>query len=235
MVFTLLLFVLLGAQSLLAQPNKFSLERMRQIAGVSSLAPSPDGATVAVVVTRPNYADNINESELYAVEVRSGKTRQLTSGRKSVGEPHWSPDGSVLAFLAPDTAQRPQIWLMPMSGGDVRQLTTSVSGVAHFAWRPDGTAIAFAAEDEAPKLEGESRHLTTFQVGDQDIFLRTPLRPQHIWIIATEDSAKPERLTGGAWTLEFALPPGSAFAESLAGLRSDVDGAFPSFLEPVSR
>jgi len=209
MVFTLLFFVLMGAQSLSAQPNKFSLEGLRRIAGVSNLAPSPDGATVAVVVTRPNYADNINESELYAVEVRSGKARQLTFGRKSAGEPHWSPDGSVLAFLAPDTAQRPQIWLMPMSGGDVRQLTTSPSGVAHFAWRPDGVAIAYAAEDEAPKLEGESRHLTTFQVGDQDIFLRTPLHPQHIWIIST-DSAKTERLTTGAWTLEFALPPGSA-------------------------
>ncbi len=209
MVFTLLFFILMGAQSLFAQPNKFSLDRLRQIAGVSNLAPSPDGATVAVVVTRPNYADNINESELYAVEVRSGKARQLTFGRKSVAEPHWSPDGGVLAFLAPDTAQRPQIWLMPMSGGDVRQLTTSASGVAHFAWRPDGAAIAYAAEDEAPKLEGESRHLTTFQVGDQDIFLRTPLRPQHIWIIST-DAAKTERLTSGAWSLEFALPPGSA-------------------------
>jgi hypothetical protein len=63
MYFTLLLFVLIGAQSLFAQGTKFSLDRMRQIAGVSDLAPSPDGATVAVVVTHPNYADNINESE----------------------------------------------------------------------------------------------------------------------------------------------------------------------------
>src|SRR5262249_23654135 len=158
--------------------------------------------------TRPNYGENINESELYAVEVGTGKARQLTFGRKSVAEPHWSPDGSVLAFLAPDSAKKNQIWLMPMSGGDVRQLTASPTNVEHFAWRPNGTAIAYAAEDEAPKLDGESRHLTSFQVGDQDIFLRAPLRPQHIWMIST-DSAKAERLTDGPWSLEFALPPGS--------------------------
>src|SRR5262249_51945803 len=168
---------MISAEFVFAEPTTFSLDTMRRIVSVSNIAPSPDGSTVAVVVTRSNYADNVNESELYAVEVGSGRARQLTFGRKSVAAPLWSPDGSVLAFLAPDTAKKNQIWLMPMSGGDVRQLTASSTDIEHFAWRPNGAAIAYVAQDEAPKLEGESRHLTTFQVGDQDIFLRAPLRP----------------------------------------------------------
>src|SRR5262245_27949741 len=75
---------LIQAESLSAAQNTFSLDVMRRITSISSVAPSPDGKTIAVVVTRPNYADNINESELYAVEVATGKTRQLTFGRKSV-------------------------------------------------------------------------------------------------------------------------------------------------------
>src|SRR5262249_52535390 len=115
----------------------------------------------------------------------------------------------TLAFLAADSAGESQIWLMPMRGGETRRLTSHVTGVEHFAWRPDGAAIAFAAADEAPKREGEAKHLTTFTIGDQDLFLRERIEPQHIWL-AELSGAPPKRLTSGSWTLEFVLPPGSS-------------------------
>jgi dipeptidyl aminopeptidase/acylaminoacyl peptidase len=97
---------------------------------------------------------------------------------------------------------------MPMSGGDARQLTASPTGVSHYSWRPDGGAIAFAALDVVPKREGEASHLTAFEVGHQDLFLRTRTQPLHIWLVKT-DGSPAARLTSGSWSLEFALPPGS--------------------------
>src|SRR5262249_32693355 len=72
----------------------------------------------------------------------------------------------------------------------------------------DGGAIAFAAEDTLPQREGEARHIGAFEVGDQDLFLRHEVAPQHIWVQPLEGEAR--RLTSGPWSLEFALPPSSA-------------------------
>lgn len=188
--------------------ERFTLDMMRRIVGVSSPAPSPDGKSAAIVVTRPNYVDNRNESELFSVDIATGAARQLTYARHDVSQPQWSPDGSRLGFIASDKDGNPQIWIMPIAGGDAWQLTSSHTGVEHYAWRPDGAAIAFAAADEPPKLEGEARYINAFRVGDQDIFLRTPLQPLHVWLIPAV-GGEATRLTSGSWSLEFTLPPSS--------------------------
>ena len=204
--------VLLTNGSLGAQKPKFTLDDLRRTVGVGGVEIAPDGRTIVISVSRPNYEANRSESELYAVDAGTGVARQLTFERRSVASPRFSPDGRMLAFLAPDSARRNQVWLMPMAGGETRRITSHVAGVEHFAWRPDGAAIAFASTDSAPKRTGEDRHLTTFKVGDQDMFLRETLRPQHIWTVDVAGGA-PRRLTSGNWSLEFVLPPGSAPSE----------------------
>ena len=74
----------------------------------------------------------------------TGAARQLTTDRRTVAQARFSPDGSMLAFLAADTAGEMQIWLMPMRGGEARRLTSHPTGVAHYSWRPDGRARANA-------------------------------------------------------------------------------------------
>src|SRR5262245_568703 len=202
------LAVALAATNAAAQTQRFSLELARKTVGLGAPEISPDGKTIAFTVTRANYTDNRNETELYAVDVTTGSVRPLTVERRPVSEPKWSPDGHTLAFLAPDSSDHEQVWLMPMSGGDARKATRSKTDVQHYSWRPDGAAVAYAAEDTAPRREGEAKHLNTMEVGDQDLFLKTPLRPQHAWIQAL-DGAEPKRLTSGDWSLELVLPPSS--------------------------
>ncbi len=200
----------LATSPLLAQQQRFSLDQLRRIVGVSGVQLSPDGRTAVVTVSRPNYETDKFESALHAVDVATGMSHQLTFERKSVGSPRFSPDGRTLAFLAPDSADHTQIWLMPMTGGDARRLTSHRTGVEHFSWRPDGKAIAFASSDSVLTRAGEgARHLTTFMVGDQDLFLRQSIQPQHIWLVDIADRVT-RRLTNGAWSLEFVLPPGSS-------------------------
>ncbi len=198
----------LGALVAHAETSRFSFDLSRKIVNVSGPRISPDGKVAAFVVTRPNYADDRNESELYLVDLAAGAPRQLTFERRQVSEPRWSPNGRWLAFLAPDSADRSQVWLMPMSGGDAWRITKSKTDVQHYSWRPDGAAIAYAVADEEPKREGEARHLATMEVGEQDLFLHAPMRSQHIWLQAIDTTAA-QRLTSGAWSLELVLPPGS--------------------------
>ena len=183
-----------------------SLEDLRLLVGVSSVQISPDGASIAVVVSRANFADDRNEPQLCLVEVATGATRPLTFGRARVSDPAFAPDGRSLAFLAPDGAGEEQVWSLPLAGGEARCLTNSPTGVTQFSWRPDGQALAYAAEDEAPKAQGEARHLGTVRIGDQDLFLKQPIQPQHIWIQPLAGGPA-RRLTSGSWSLEFVLPP----------------------------
>lgn len=190
-----------------AAKTTFSLPLARQVAGVSSPQVSPDGRRVAFIVSHANYTDDRTESELYLLELPNGAPRPLTFERRQVSEPHWSPDGRSLAFIAPDSG-RSQVWMMPMEGGDARRITHATTDVAHYAWRPDGRAIAYAAADEAPKREGEEKHIATLDMGDQDMFMHVAMQPQHIWVQMI-DSTSARRLTSGAWSLELVLPPGS--------------------------
>jgi dipeptidyl aminopeptidase/acylaminoacyl peptidase len=221
----------LGASPIIAQ-QRFSLDHLRRLVGVNGVTLSPDGRTAVVTVSRPNYETDKYDKALYAVDVATGAAHQITFERKDVGSPQFSSDGRTLAFLAPDTADRMQIWLMPMAGGEARRLTSHSTGIEHYSWRPDGGAIAFASSDSVKKGAGEARHLTTFQVGDQDLFLREAVQPQHIWLVETNNGST-RRLTNGAWTLEFVLPPGSS-PSSLSWSRDGKTIAFAQVVAPQS-
>ena len=204
----------------------FTMDHLTKIVGVSSPEVSPDGKSVVFIMSRPNYTTNRSESELYLVDVAGGAPRALTSARTRVGSPRYSPDGKWLAFESPDSAGHTQLWLLPMGGGEGRKLTASPTGVEHFAWRPDGAALAFVAADTEPRRTGAEKFNTTFKVGAQDMFLRRTITPQHIWVMGVADTAA-RRLTSGAWSLEFVLPPGSP----PSGLSWSPDGARIAFAQ----
>ena len=83
----------LAAAAPAAAQQPFTLETVRRIVGVGAVELSPDGRTAVISVTRPNYGNDRNESELFAVDVGTGATRQLTFERRSVGGAQFSPDG----------------------------------------------------------------------------------------------------------------------------------------------
>jgi dipeptidyl aminopeptidase/acylaminoacyl peptidase len=197
--------------SLLAAPSwaaaRFDLAHLGKIVRVSDPQISPDGRRVAIVVSRPSYADNRHDAQLVLVDVATRAQRPLTHGRRGVSSPRWSPDGERLAFLAPADG-KPQVFVLPMGGGDALQLTQSPTGVQQYAWSPDGTQVAYAATDEAPKREGEERFNDSFEVGNDDYLITAPPMPTHLWLVASAGGA-PKRLTSGSWSLPVTKPPGS--------------------------
>ena len=201
------LLTLLTSRDVAAE-SRYSFELSRRVVGVSSPRVSPDGRSIAFIVARPDFDRNHNDTELWVADAVSGQPRPLTFERRTVSSPQWSPDGALIAFLAPDDTDSPQVWVLPMRGGEARRATRAKTGVQHFAWRPDGRAIAYASEDTLPARTGEARHIGTLQIEDQDLFLRRVVTSQHIWLQMLDGDAK--RLTSGAWSVEFSLPPGSA-------------------------
>src|SRR6266568_5572037 len=91
-------------------------DRLR-IASPSDPQISPDGRSVALVVSRANVKDDRWDPELVLLDVASGAQRPLAFDRRGVASPRWSPDGQRLAFLANASNEKDakrQIWVMSM-------------------------------------------------------------------------------------------------------------------------
>ena len=91
------------------------------------------------------------ESDLYAVNVVSGKRRQLTQRDGPDGAPVVSPDGTQIAYLGFDDAiksyQQNNVYLMAADGTDIINLTAEFDHpVGALQWRSDGGAILSLAE-----------------------------------------------------------------------------------------
>ncbi len=193
-----------------AEKRRFELDDFGKLVGVKDPQVSPDGRSVVIVVSRPNYEKNRSESELVLVDVASGKHRVLTFDRASVGQPRWSPSGDRLAFLAKASADKGskfQLFVMPMNGGEARRVTDAADGVQHYSWKPDGTTMAFATSDEPANKKEMEKGLDAFEVGNNDFLATSAPQPTHIWL-APADGRAAKRLTSGTWTLMSVAPPG---------------------------
>jgi len=199
--------IVMALAFLAAQPGaRFTLDTPREVVRVGNPAIAPDGRSVVITVSRANRSANRYDAELVQVDIAT-KEQRVLSRRRGVGSPTWSPDGSMLAFLA-SVDGRSQIFVLPMAGGEARQVTSSPTGIQTFSWRPDGDAFAYAALDEQPTGEGLERFNRSFEI-QHNSFLETQApMPSHLWVVPS-DGGEARRLTSGSWSLPVTYPPGS--------------------------
>jgi dipeptidyl aminopeptidase/acylaminoacyl peptidase len=203
------------------------IERLQQ---VSEPRVSPDGQSVAYVVTTVDAAADAYRSHLWIAPLTGGEPRQLTRGTGRDGSPRWSPDGACLAFVRkpggdPDGGEKRQIWLIDPRGGEPWQLTAAANGAATPAWSPDGKTLAFCSrtrEGEAEKPEKErtpaEKHAPRvvenliFRLDGEGIFDE---RRSHLWLIPAA-GGEARQVTSGDWndTDPVWSPDGRAIAFS---------------------
>jgi dipeptidyl aminopeptidase/acylaminoacyl peptidase len=76
-----------------------TLEESLSLRLISSPRISPDGRYIAYTQRETNWKENAFVSQLWLVEVSTGKSFQLTRGKKSADAATWSADGKWIAFL----------------------------------------------------------------------------------------------------------------------------------------
>jgi dipeptidyl aminopeptidase/acylaminoacyl peptidase len=118
-----------------------------KFADVTAPQVSPDGATVAYVVTTSDRDSDEPKDAIWLTNWEGTEHRQLTRG-ESASQPKFSPDGRYLSFVSARPADaKSQIWLLDMRGAEPRQMTHVSGEISSYAWSPDGKRIALVMSE----------------------------------------------------------------------------------------
>jgi dipeptidyl aminopeptidase/acylaminoacyl peptidase len=201
------------------------------IVSVGAVAVSPDGATIAFVVTRVDVEPNAYRSRIWlAAADGSSRPVPLTAGEVSDSGPAWSPDGSRLAYssrLGDEADAKVAVRVVPVTtGGEVLTLATLKEGVRSLSWSPDGRRLAFVARARASRYEHDDprrqppRRITRF-FSRLDNEGWTADRPEHVFVVSTEGTEPHRDVTPGEFGLADPVwaPDGSSLV--VAGATHD--------------
>ncbi|HEY1861458.1 MAG TPA: S41 family peptidase, partial [Gemmataceae bacterium] len=85
--------------------------------------------------------------ELFTIATDRGDVHRLTQ-TPDVREvqPHWSPDGKLIAFVS-DKSGREEIWACDEHGQNLKKLTDSDTQKGQPVWSPDSQALLYTASD----------------------------------------------------------------------------------------
>lgn len=128
-----------------AARRAFELRDHYRVAAVGAPAVSPDGAKVAVAVTRWDFDAGKSWSNVWMLAADGSGLRQMTRGEHFDSDPLFAPDGKSLLFVS-DRGEESQLWTMPVDGGEPWQLTKFPPGVSAPRFSPDGKYLAVTAE-----------------------------------------------------------------------------------------
>jgi dipeptidyl aminopeptidase/acylaminoacyl peptidase len=109
---------------------------------------SPDGTSVAYLVSRYDKDADESLSDLWIVPWSGGAGTQLTHG-DDVSDPAFTPDGHGVSYLAarPESSTT-QLWVSDLRGGAPRQLSHVNREIAGYAWSADGARVALVMRGE---------------------------------------------------------------------------------------
>lgn len=140
---------LLSAAAVAAQvPVKpFSVDDLVRLKRLSEPRASPDGHSVAFVLSDTDMESNRRRSDLWLLDLSTpdAAPRRLTQNPANDSSPRWAPDGKSLYFISTRSGTA-QVWRLPLSGGEAAQVTNFPREVGSLAVAPAGNRIAVSMQ-----------------------------------------------------------------------------------------
>ena len=80
--------------------------------------------------------------DIWAVSRAGGEAQRLVTGTGLLGGPHYSPDGSMIAYTG-DYDGNLDVYVVAATGGEPRRLTYHPGADVAIGWTPDGKSVLF--------------------------------------------------------------------------------------------
>jgi Tol biopolymer transport system component len=152
---------------------------------------APRGGRLAVVAAPPG---DLPGGRLWLVEAGSRAAIPLTADTVEALAPAFAPDGGRLAFFAPDSAHRIQLWVLSLDSPHAPATRlTSHSDVTptRVRWTPDGRSLLYGADGRLWRVPAAGGTPTEIRFSAELSFRRArrslpparfpePGRPQHV-------------------------------------------------------
>lgn len=135
---------------------------------------SADGKSIVFSSLRVDDPEHqFRKSTLYVANLVTGKITALTHDNRNNGNPIYSPNGQMIAWMAADSvdhsAWAPQVlWVMNADGSNAHPITGSLDRpISDVIWAPDNGGLYFGVESEGSKnfyfasVTGQVRPITT--------------------------------------------------------------------------
>jgi dipeptidyl aminopeptidase/acylaminoacyl peptidase len=150
-----------------ASPRPITIDDEMKLRAIVDVRISPDGNTVAYVVSTPSLPKNEHEGALYVVKAGGGSPTRIGDAVRIFNAPvprpqlRWSPDGAAISVVGFGEG-RPQVFAIPLAGGAPTALTAAPEGVFGYEWSPDGKSLAYLTRDPMPADEERQRQDKSF-------------------------------------------------------------------------
>src|SRR5262249_48874692 len=145
---------MIGVQKSLEEEKRMNLSRLFLASAIIFIASVAGFSQGTRLLRQPTVSRDLVAFEygadLWVVSRSGGQARRLTSTPGVEADPHFSPDGSQLAFSA-TVAGNTDVYVVPVAGGDPKRLTYHPGIDVVRGWTPDGRRVIFASDrDSAP-------------------------------------------------------------------------------------
>ena len=139
-----------------APPTLMTPELLWQLGRLGGVDLSADGKTAAYTVKNYELKENSGTTDLYVVDVASGKSRKLLETWAAIGDVQFarSPFGErlyIIGMQEKGDGHSPQAWAVNPQDGAVLKLTAIKDGIANLKVSPKGTHIAFTQDIKLDK------------------------------------------------------------------------------------
>ena len=147
-IFIPLTFINVSESSELSEA-KITLNDFYLLNEISSIDVSHSAKQIAYSVSSVDEKKDSYRNDIWLLDIHKNKEKILIKGRPWVGKTKFSPDDSLLGYVAPGRGQYSeyqQIWTINTNYRTKRQLTKLKANINDFEWSPDGTQMILVAD-----------------------------------------------------------------------------------------
>lgn len=195
-----------------------------KIKSIGEVALSPDGKLIAYTVLVPREVKDepgFAYRELYVMNSDGSNQKPFITGKVSVGNITFSPDGKLIAFTGKfDTDKATQVYAIPVDGGEKFKLFESNESVIQFKFHPNGKIIYYTAQNPVQeKIKNLQRKGFNQIIYEEDW--------QHINLYKFDlDKKKSEQLTSECTVFDFVVSNTGNYIAAAIAPRNLVDDSY---------